>query len=209
MFTADTITFQEFMKREPLPLATIQGAVMEFLQGRDDVVLFGAQAVNAYVKEPRMSEDVDVLSVRAGDLAVELRDWLSQRFHIAIRVRTIREGRGYRLFHVRKGGNRHLADVRSVSTLPHSKRIARVNVMAPPELIAAKVLAYHHRRRQPKAGTDWRDLAMLLLAFPDLKRATGPVATALRAMGAEAAVLGGWRKIVETGIHPGNEDEEF
>jgi len=33
--------------------------------------------------------------------------------------------------------------------------------MSPPVLIAHKVIAYHARRGQPKAGTDWRDLAML------------------------------------------------
>lgn len=32
---------------EPLPLATIQQAVLEFLQGRGDAVVFGALAVNA------------------------------------------------------------------------------------------------------------------------------------------------------------------
>ena len=30
---------------------------------------FGAQAVNAYVSEPRMSQDIDLLSTRAGELA--------------------------------------------------------------------------------------------------------------------------------------------
>jgi hypothetical protein len=51
--------------REPLPLATIQDAVLEFLRGRTDAVLFGAQAVNAYVDEPRMTQDADILSSRA------------------------------------------------------------------------------------------------------------------------------------------------
>ncbi|MFZ4677339.1 MAG: hypothetical protein ACOYM4_16890 [Nodosilinea sp.] len=35
--------------------------------------------------------------------------------------------------------------------------------------------ASHQRRGKPKAGTDWRDIAMLLLAFPELKRDPGPV----------------------------------
>jgi hypothetical protein len=48
--------------REPLPLATIHQAVLEFLRGRDDAVVFGAQAVNAYVGEPRMSQDIDLVS---------------------------------------------------------------------------------------------------------------------------------------------------
>ena len=68
---------------EPLPLSKIQGAVLEFLQGRDDAVLFGAQAVNAYVSEPRATQDVDILSTRAKEFAEELREHLSERFHIA------------------------------------------------------------------------------------------------------------------------------
>ena len=71
---------------EQLPLSKIQGAVLEFLQGRDDVVLFGAQAVNAYVSEPRATQDVDVLSTRATEFAEELREYLSERFQIAVCV---------------------------------------------------------------------------------------------------------------------------
>lgn len=33
MFDAGTLTFQEFLMQEPLPLATIQQAVLEFLRG--------------------------------------------------------------------------------------------------------------------------------------------------------------------------------
>ena len=49
MLGADILTFQEFITREPLPLATIQAGVFEFLPAREDVVVFGAQAVNAYL----------------------------------------------------------------------------------------------------------------------------------------------------------------
>ena len=136
MLNPDTISFQEFMSREPLPLSTIQNALLEFLRGRKDAVLFGAQAVNAYVREPRMTQDVDLLSTRAEELAQEIRDHLSKLFHLAIRIRKIGAGRGYRLFQVRKGGSRHLADVRPVAELPPSKRIANVRIIAPPELIA-------------------------------------------------------------------------
>ena len=65
MLNAGVLTFQEFAMRETLPLATVQEAVLEFLRGRDDAVVFGAQAVNAYVREPRMSQDIDLLSSRA------------------------------------------------------------------------------------------------------------------------------------------------
>jgi hypothetical protein len=69
MLNADVLTFQEFVTHETLPLSRIHEAVLEFLQGRDDAVLFGAQAVNAYVSEPRMTEDVDLLSTRQGNFA--------------------------------------------------------------------------------------------------------------------------------------------
>ena len=94
--------------REQLPLATIHAAVLEFLRGRDDAVVFGAQAVNAYVGEPRMSQDIDLLSTHAEDLAEELRQHLSDRFHIAVRVRIIGAGKGYRLFQIQKPRDRHL-----------------------------------------------------------------------------------------------------
>src|SRR5205085_9412628 len=87
VFSEGMLTFREFAMKEPLPLATIQGAVLEFLRGRDDAVLFGAQAVNAYVDEPRMTQDVDIISTRAVELAEELRQYLNTRFQIAVRVR--------------------------------------------------------------------------------------------------------------------------
>jgi hypothetical protein len=62
-----------------------------------------------------------------------------------------------------------------------------VLVVAPADLIAGKVIAYHQRRGQPKSGTDWRDVAMLLLTFPELKRDPGRVRDCLLAAGAAPA----------------------
>jgi len=45
MWGDGALTFQEFMMRERLPLATIQEAVLEWLRGRSDAAVFGAQAV--------------------------------------------------------------------------------------------------------------------------------------------------------------------
>jgi hypothetical protein len=95
MINADVLTFQEFAMRETLPLSKIQEAILEFLQGRKDAVLFGAQAVNAYVGEPRMTQDVDLLSNRADELAEELREFLSDKFHIAVRIRKVADGKGF------------------------------------------------------------------------------------------------------------------
>lgn len=194
---------------EPLPLATIQNAVLQFLRNRDDAVVFGAQAVNAYVGEPRMTQDIDLLSFRADELAEELREHLSQHFHIAIRIREIGEGRGYRLYQVQKSGNRHLVDLRSVNKLPMAQRIEQVLVMAPAELIASKVVSYYQRRGKPKSGTDWRDLAMLLLKFPELKSHVSLVVDCLTASGASPEVLALWQEIVAMEIKPEDDEDEF
>jgi hypothetical protein len=209
MLNAGVLTFKEFAMREPLPLATVHEAVLDFLRGRDDLVVFGATAVNAYVEEPRMTQDIDLMSTRAADLAEELRQHLSDRFHIAVRVRVIGEGKGYRVFQVQKAGNRHLVDVRSVTTLPTSQRIDDVLVISPSELIALKVASYYTRRGQPKSFSDRRDLAVLLLAFPNLKSESGDVATSLKSLGATEEILNLWRELVAEEIAPPNDDNEF
>jgi hypothetical protein len=209
MFNPDILTFQEFIMHEELPLATIQGAVLEFLHSRDDVALFGAQAVNAYVAEPRMSQVIDILSPRAAEVAQTLRDFLSDRFHIAVRVRQVSQGRGYRLYQVRKPRNRHLVDIRQTDSLPQIEQISGIPVIAPADLIASKVISYHQRRGKPKSGTDWRDLAMLFLAFPALKSERGSVQDRLRAAGVEPEILDLWRELVAQEIEPEDEDEGF
>ena len=193
---------------EPLPLATIQESVLKFLRGREDAVLFGAQAVNAYVKEPRMTQDIDLLSTRAEDLAEELREFLSQKFHIAVRVREIKE-KGFRVYQVRKEGNRHLIDVRFVEKFPEANTIEEIKVLSPPELIASKVISYQSRLGKPKSGTDWRDLAVLLLTFPQFKSETSEIVKILENAGADKAVMNVWRKLVKQEIKLETEDDDL
>ncbi len=81
--------------------------------------------------------------------------------------------------------------------------------MSPPELIAHKVISYHARRGQPKAGTDWRDLAMLLLAFPELKEEQGAVSEALKSSGANDETMKAWHELVSQVIRASEEDQEF
>jgi hypothetical protein len=209
LFNPDILTFQEFAMHESLPLATIQQAVLEFLRNRDDVAVFGAQAVNAYVAEPRMTQDIGILSTRAYQFAEEFRHHLAQQFHIAVRVRQVVEGRGLRLFQVRKSGNRHLVDVRAIERLPNTRRIAGVLVIAPADLIASKVISFHQRRGKPKSGTDWRDLAMLLITFPELKHKHGLVAEQLQVAGAAPEVLAVWSDLVTQELQSEDEDDEF
>lgn len=209
MFGDGALTFQEFAMREPLPLATIHDAVLEFLRDRDDAALFGAQAVNAYVNEARMTQDVDILSPRAAELAEEIRRYLNERFQVAVRVREVRGGIGYRIYQVQKPKNRHLVDVRPVATFPPTKRVQHVLVIDPPELIAEKTSAWVSRRGRPKAGTDWRDLAMLLLTFPHLKSHDGLVRDRLTAAAAPEKVLAAWDDLVRQEIEAEDDADEF
>jgi hypothetical protein len=209
MLNAGVLTFKEFVMREPLPLATIHEAVLEFLRGRDDVVVFGATAVNAYVEEPRMTQDIDLMSTRAEQLAEELSEYLTERFHIALGVRTVRGDKGYRLFQMQKAGNRHLVDVRPVDSLPQSQPIEGILVLAPTQLIAQKVISFHSRQGQPKGFSDMRDLAVLFLTFPDMKTESGVVSKALEAFGATAEEMNTWRELVAQELIAPNEDDEF
>src|SRR5438046_5335534 len=150
-----------------------------------------------------------MVSTRAAELAEELREYLSERFHIAVRVRVIGAGKGYRLFQIQKPRNRHLVDVRNTASLPHAERIEDVLVVSPPELIAHKVISYHARRGQPKSGTDWRDLAMLLLTFPELKQEQGAVSDALKTIGVKDEVMQTWRELVGQKLIEPDDNGEF
>lgn len=208
MLNAEVLTFQEFVTREPLPLSKIQGAVLEFLQGRDDAVLFGAQAVNAYVSEPRATQDVDIMSNRAHEFADELRTHLSERFHIAVRVREVKD-KGLRLYQVRKEGNRHLVDVRIMSSLPDSQSIEEVKVLTPVELIVSKVTSFISRYGKDKSWTDRRDLAVLLRRFPELKVVDGQISDLLVSQNADAKTLNFWRELAEQELVAQDEDDDL
>lgn len=194
---------------EPHPLATIHDAVLEFLRGREDAAMFGAQAVNAYVDEPRMTQDVDIMSPRAAELADELRAYLNQRFQIAVRVREVKKDLGYRLYQVRKPKNRHLVDIRQVDEVQSCVRVDEILVPAPAELIGQKLLSMCSRQSSPKGATDSADLRRLLLTFPELKTEEGPVAAALRDADADQAVLNAWRDLVAQEILPDDEDSGY
>ncbi len=209
MFGDGSLTFREFMMREPLPLATVHDAILEFLRGRDDAILCGAHAVNAYINDPRMTQDVDLLSLVAAELTQEVRNFLSQGFDMTIAIRMFREGVGYRLDQVRKPENRHLVDVRQVSSLPHNQHVEGVRVLTPAELISSKIVSLVKRLKTPKSGIDLADLCGLLLAFPELKAEEGPVAERLHAAGATDEMLATWKNLVSQEILPEDEDAGY
>jgi hypothetical protein len=208
LLTDAPLTFREFMSREEVPLADLFRASLEFLATRDDAVLFGAQAVNAYCDPPRMTADLDVLSLDAEALAEALRASLAERFRIATRVRALEAGQSYRVYQVRQPRNRHLADVRHVDALPEWRDFAGVRVAAPAALVALKVLSLDARRGKEKGLSDRLDLHRLLRAFPTLRTEEGEVADRLRAAGAPRTALSAWREILAERIEPDEDDLE-
>ncbi len=205
MLNAGVLTFQEYAMREPLPLATIHEALLDFLRGRKDAVLFGAIAVNAYVSEPRMTQDIDLLSTNAKSLAEELKSFLSEKFHIAVRVREIGD-KGLRIYQVRKEGNRHLIDIRLVTKFPETEIVEEIQVLSPLELIVSKVISFQSRYGRPKSWTDRRDLAVLLLQFPELKE---KVSENLKAKNVSEAVLETWAEIKRQDLQFEETDEDL
>jgi hypothetical protein len=200
------LTFREFMSHEEVPLASIFREALELLATRQDAVLFGAQAVNAYCDPPRMTSDLDVLSLDAAGLAESLRARLAERFRIAARIRVLEPERSYRVYQVREPRNRHLADVRGVDRLPESRRIAGVQVAEPTDLIAMKVLSVDARRGREKGISDRLDLHRLLRAFPALREEVGVVAERLQAQSAPPTAFAVWREILAERIEPDDED---
>jgi hypothetical protein len=202
------LTLREFVTHEEVPLAVIFREVLQFLVDRPDAVLFEAHAVNAYCDPERMTHDVDVLSMHAEALAEELRTRLADTLHIAVRVREVVAGQGFRVYQLRKPSNRHLVDIRQTDALPSSQPFGGVQVIAPPELVAMKVISLVNRWGRPKAGTDLVDVQRLLLAFPDLKAEDGLVAASLRRMSAPDTTISRWREIAAAPIAP-DEDEGY
>ncbi len=197
---------REYMTGEALPLATVFREVAAFLTNRADAVLFGAHAVNAYCGPERMTQDVDVMSTKAAELAEDLRRDLASKLHIAVRVREVAPGLGFRVYQVRKPKDRHLVDVRQVSTLPDHQVIDGVRVATPTELAAMKTLAVAQRGARPKGLSDLLDLKRLLLSFPDLKVVDGSVAARLRALGASKEAFARWQSIASEPIEPDLDD---
>ncbi len=209
MLIDDGLTFREIVMKDPLPKGVIQQAVIDFLKGRQDAAIFGAMAVNAYIDERRMTEDVDIVSPRAKELADELRQYLGAQFHIAMRVRSIRDGIGYRLYQVLKPKNRHLVDVRPVDVMPAVQMIDDVPIVTPVEVIAGKVISCVRRKGRPKSFTDRRDLAHMLLRFPELKTESGLVEQRLESLRAGDDAIALWRQLVAEEIVAEEDDDEF
>ena len=126
-----------------------------------------------------------------------------------MRIRSVRDGIGFRLDQLAKPKNRHLVDVRPVEALPAAQPIDDILVVTPVEVIAGKVISCIRRKGKPKSFTDRRDLAHMLLKFPELKVEQGAVKQRLEAQSAGEEALALWSQLVAEEILREEEDEEF
>ncbi len=190
-----------------IPLAEIHRHVMKFLQERSDVALFGAQAVNVYVDVPRMTQDVDVMALSGEEFSKELCSFLHDSLRIAVRVRTVASGKGFRVYQLVAPSNRHLVDVRQVSELPPCQSVEGILVVQPAELMALKLISMSMRTNTPKGLTDQADLMRLILTFPEHRLIEGVVSRALQQLSAPEQAYEAWKSLVENSILPDSDDD--
>lgn len=202
------LTFREFMTHEDVPLASVFRAILTYLRGRPDAVLFGAQAVNAYCEPARMTQDIDLLSADAVGLCGDLREHLAATFHFAARVREVVPGIGFRVYQLRKPKNRHLIDVRQVERLPEHQEIEGVKVVSPAVLVAFKAIGIAERGGREKGLSDRLDLVRLLRTFPDLRGDAGGIALRVQELGGGSAAIDAWREVAATPLEADEDDDD-
>jgi len=114
-----------------------------------------------------------------------------------------------RIYQTRKEGNRHLVDVRIEKEFPANQEIEQIRVLTPVELIVSKIFSYQARRGKPKSGTDWRDITMLLLRFPELKEKDGEIAKVLSSRNADGTTVMFWKDLVDQDFSFEDEDSDL
>jgi hypothetical protein len=200
------ITLREAVSKEPSLAEIFKYVLSQLADDPEDVALFGSQAVNAYVEPPRMTADIDILSTHAEVFADNLCDQLAEKFHIAVRVRVVARGSGFRIYQLRSGKNRHLVDVRQVDKMPQIEHVEGVPVVSAPDLIVMKLASVVARGGTDKGLTDRVDLHRLLMAFPEFRSTTsGPVVGRLR--GASQDLWNAWNEILSERIVRSDDDE--
>ena len=182
---------------ETVSISLIQEAVLEFMQDRDDAIVFGAPAVNAYVDEPRMSQDVDIMALNAETLAEDIRSLLNDRFKMVVRVRSIANGRGLRIWYLPDSqtpkspscqySQRGYCSVRSTRRTDFGAAASGI------DCAKTKIISMTSRSKMAKGMTDAADLRRLLITFSDLKVEHGAVSEVLNGKIVSSEVLETWR----------------
>jgi hypothetical protein len=201
-----SLTLQEYSMANEVTLAEIHRVVLNFLQNRTDSIVFGAQAVNLYVDEPRMTQDVDVMSTIAAELSELIRSELHQKLHIAARVRSVANEKGFGVFQLRSPSNRHLVDIRQVDELLPYRSFEGILVVDPDELVVLKLVSLASRPNTPKGMTDRADLLRLLLAYPSYRTDRLSIDTLLKKRKVSDEVIAIWESVVSSDIQPDADD---
>ena len=197
----------EILRESPPYSAALHFAAVRALRERTDAAPFGTHAVNAYIPEVRATPDVVVLATRPMEVAAAIAAAVRKRCGVML---SITEGRnGLVLNRPDRTRGRRIAAVRPVDRLPPVRRIERVLVVAPAELIAGKLAVAAARPGRPRSYTDRRDIYALLLTFPELKTENGEVRDRLIADGASDDVLAAWSDWVTREIEPDGEDDDL
>ena len=198
------VTLHEMSQSMDVSLSDIHRSVLALLQNRNDLVVFGAYAVNAYLKpaDVRMTADVDIQSLQGKALAEEISQHLHQEFYIAARIREIGDGKAWRIYQRMKSGNRHLVDIRQVDALPTFEVVNDIQVLSPVQLMTAKIISAYARQNQPKGFSDLRDLYSLMLTFPELTEQVqvDPNNDKLQEF---------WQNIQDRGVEPPDSDDDL
>ncbi len=209
MFGDGPLMLREYLMNEPHPIGMVQGAVFDFLREQTDYAIFGAQADNAHASETRATEDVNIVAIKGLAFAEAIARYLNKRFYIATRVRSVRDGIGFRVYQIQKPKNRHLVDVRPSPQLPPHQLVDGVQVVTPAESVANKLESFASRSGKRKGYTDGRDILAMLETFPNLKTFHGPVHDRLVANGVAPPVFDLWRQWVDRVLEPEDEADDF
>lgn len=174
------LSLSEYIMQEPLPLAVLHEAILDFCRGREDVCVFGAQALSRHTGVRRMTQNVDIMAEQPETCAHDLAKYLTSRYphQMAARVRVIRRDDrvlGYRVYQQRseeRGGNRHLADIRILDVPRAALSVENGITYTSSKLtLAMKAIAATVRTNSLKRDQDRIDVRRLLLAMPSITAA--------------------------------------
>ena len=93
-----------------------------------------------------------------------------------------------------------------MTKFPETEIVENIQILSPLELIVSKIIAFQSRYGKPKSWTDRRDLAVLLLRFPELKE---KVSAVLKEKNVGEAVLETWAEIESQDFQIEDEDEDL
>jgi len=155
------MTMQEYRDKTAVTKETIQREVLRFLEGRQDIVLVGAWAVNSHtsIGDERQTSDIDFMTRSIQELGVLLCAHIMAALDIVVFGQSFpRLVRIYRMVDDKEQG---LIDVMWTEKLPEFVVIGDCQTATVEELIKMKTLASEQRQDEAKRLTDLADIVRL------------------------------------------------